>query len=104
MRLGADAVVLVLDRERRGHRLDDLFRGRQRLGEHETDRVKKRQACRLEGALPSEDGHLSNVSPEPVGVADLLQRSLERAREGFFDLRLLETDTQLSAEKLCEVP
>ena len=62
VRLGADAVVLVLDHERRGHRRNDGLWSSERLGEHEADRVEQRQAGRRERAVSCEDGDLTDVA------------------------------------------
>jgi hypothetical protein len=62
VRLGADAVVLVLDGERHRQRRGDLLGRLERLREHEADRVEEGQPRVGQAPLTRQQGHLAHVA------------------------------------------
>ncbi len=104
MSLRADAVVLVLDGEGRRQRRDDVGRSRQRLRQHEADRVEERELGRGERPPPGVLRDLADVAAQQVRAPDERERLAERRRDRFLDLRLLEADPQLAAEELRHEP
>ena len=97
VRLGADAVVLVLDGERRRQRRRDLLGRLERLGEHEADRVEERERRSFQCVVLREHGHLADVAAQEVRAPHRRERPAERLRDRLLDLRLLEPDAQLAA-------
>ena len=103
VRLGADPVVLVLEHERRRQPLDDLGGGRERLRQHEAERVEERQRGRVQRAGTGELRHLTQIAAQQVRPAHGRERAGEGRRERLLDLRLLEPDAQLAEEQANEV-
>jgi hypothetical protein len=62
--LRADAVVLVLEDEWGRQPRGDLIRRREGLRQHEAERVKERQGCRVERIRPRPLRHLAQIATQ----------------------------------------
>jgi len=101
--LGSNAVVLVLDPNRRPQARDDLGRVLDRRGQHELDRVQETEAGRVQAVLLGENGRLADVTGEHPRQLDRGLRSLEGLGDSRLEQPLAQPDAQLSGEYLDHV-
>ena len=104
VKLAADAVVLVLDPERRAQAPDRVRRVDGRLGEHGIDRREVREARGLETPPPGLDGDRAQVGPVAVRGADGLDRLTGGVGDGVLERLLLHADPRLAEHRLDERP
>ena len=103
MQLAADAVVLVLDPDRRAEAGHDLRRVLGRAGEHELERVEQRERGVLQPVVPGERGGPPDVAVEHPGPLHHVERTVERLGDRGLQETLAATDAELAGEDLHEV-
>src|SRR5580692_11841342 len=102
MHLGADAIVLILNR-RILKITQRLFRRLNRTRQHEIDGMKHPQLRFCQLSLGGKPQSLSQIAEQHVGALHLIKRSFERARNRFFDQTFFEADAKVSANNLHDV-
>ena len=100
--LAPDAVVLVLDPERRAEAPDRVRRVRGRLGEHGVDGREVREPRGLEAAAARVERHRPQIGPVAVRGAHGLGRLTGRVGHRVFQRLLLHPDPRLAQHRLDE--
>ena len=103
VRLGPDAVELVLDGESVGHLPGDVVGIVGSCGEHELDRVEQPHLGFAEAAVSGQNGRLAEVAREHVRALHRAHLVPVPARQRRLDAAFFEPDPQIPREELDEV-
>ncbi len=101
--LAANAVVLIFDEERAVDRAADLLGRLDRRGQHKLERVEQPHPRRAEPAMARQQRRLADVAQQHIGPLHLPNRDAGVARQGIFELALLQADPQVAAHDLDDV-
>src|SRR5882672_10917906 len=98
MRLSANAVKFVFNKELVRHCARDVRKIYCGRGQHKFDRVKQTHAYVLQIVCPRAHSRFSNVTQQHIDLRHTLEWLCESARDRVFDQTLPQSNSQITTE------